>query len=55
MSDQLGRIALPAPVTFFVGRTREIPALRALLLREDVRPIPLTGTGESARSVWRSR
>jgi excisionase family DNA binding protein len=44
-ADQLGRIALPAPLTLFVGRTREIPALRALLLRDDVRLITLTGPG----------
>jgi excisionase family DNA binding protein len=41
----IGQIALPAPLTLFVGRTREIPALRALLLRDDVRLITLTGPG----------
>ena len=43
--DHLGRIALPAPVTLFVGRTREIPALSELILNDDVRLITLTGPG----------
>ncbi len=43
--DQLGRIALPAPLTLFVGRARHIPALQALLLRDDMRLITLTGPG----------
>ena len=44
-ADQLGRIALPAPLTLFVGRAREIPAIQALLLNDDVRLITLTGPG----------
>ena len=44
-SDQIGRIALPAPVTRFVGRTREVPLLSTLILSEDVRLISLTGPG----------
>ena len=43
--DEIGRILLPAPVTLFVGRHREIPELKALLLRDDVRFITLTGPG----------
>ncbi len=43
--DQVGRIALPAPVTLFVGRTREIPALSELILNDEVRLITLTGPG----------
>lgn len=42
---EIGRIDLPAPVTRFVGRTREIEALGGLLLHEDVRLITLTGPG----------
>src|SRR4051812_25769948 len=44
-ADLLGRIALPAPLTLFVGRTREVPALSTLILSNDVRLITLTGPG----------
>ena len=36
---------LPAPVTSFVGRVREVAAVRDLLLRPDARLLTLTGPG----------
>ena len=48
--DEIGRILLPAPVTLFVGRGRETSQLRALLLRNDVRLITLTGPGGAGKT-----
>src|SRR5579864_1935644 len=39
------RGALPLQPTSFIGRERELEDARALLLREDVRLLSLTGTG----------
>src|SRR5215213_59288 len=36
---------LPAPLTAFVGRERELAGLRALLARRDVRLLTVTGPG----------
>ena len=36
---------LPAPLTFFIGREREIDALSALIRRDGVRLVTLTGPG----------
>jgi predicted ATPase/DNA-binding CsgD family transcriptional regulator len=44
-AEQLRRAALPAPLTPFVGRARELAGLRELLLRDDVRLVTLTGPG----------
>jgi predicted ATPase/DNA-binding CsgD family transcriptional regulator/DNA-binding XRE family transcriptional regulator len=41
---------LPAPVTSFIGRNKEINTLRALLRREDVRLLTLTGAGGSGKT-----
>src|SRR4051794_5099282 len=38
-------LALPAPLTSFIGREREIDLVSALLRREDVRLLTLTGPG----------
>jgi ATP-dependent Clp protease ATP-binding subunit ClpA len=36
---------LPAPLTTFVGRERELAGLRALLARRDARLLTVTGPG----------
>jgi excisionase family DNA binding protein len=41
----IGRIALPAPLTPFIGRAREVAALENLLLRDEARLVTLTGPG----------
>jgi excisionase family DNA binding protein len=44
-SIEPARAALPAPLTLFVGREREAGAVGALLRRDDVRLVTLTGPG----------
>ncbi len=39
------RTALPAPLTSFIGREREVAVVKALLLRDEVRLVTLTGPG----------
>jgi predicted ATPase/DNA-binding CsgD family transcriptional regulator len=41
---------LPASISSFVGRTREIETLRALLRRDDIRLVTLTGAGGSGKT-----
>ncbi|MBA2598351.1 MAG: hypothetical protein H0V00_17150, partial [Chloroflexia bacterium] len=41
---------LPAPLTRFVGRNAEIAAISALLRREDVRLVTLTGPGGAGKT-----
>jgi len=41
--DHIGRIALPAPLTLFVGRAREIPVLKAMLLSDEMECTPYSG------------
>ena len=43
--DTVGRVALPSPLTAFVGRAREVAALDALLRGDGVRLVTLTGPG----------
>src|SRR5687767_4005965 len=45
MNPRPGRAYVPEPLTGFVGRERDIAAIRALLLRDDVRLVTLTGPG----------
>lgn len=42
---RLPRVPLPVPLTSLVGRDREIAAIRALLERDEVRLVTLTGPG----------
>jgi excisionase family DNA binding protein len=44
-TEAIEQPALPAPLNRFVGRTREIASLSALLLERDVRLLTLTGPG----------
>ena len=41
---------LPAPATRFIGREREVAALRDLICRDDVRLVTLTGPGGTGKS-----
>src|SRR5262245_21645796 len=43
-------LRLPAASDSFVGREREVAALRALLLRDDVRLVTMTGPGGSGKT-----
>lgn len=44
-TERIARTALPAALTPFIGRARELAALRALIARDDVRLVTLTGPG----------
>ena len=45
-----GAATLPAPMTSFVGRGRELGQIRALILRPGVRLVTLTGAGGSGKT-----
>lgn len=44
-TERIARTALPAALTPFIGRARELAALSELLARDDVRLVTLTGPG----------
>ena len=48
--NSLYRTNLPVPATPFVGRTRELEEVAALLSREDVRVLTLTGPGGTGKT-----
>jgi predicted ATPase len=48
--NTLHRTNLPLPATPFLGRERELAEVRALLAREDVRLLTLTGAGGSGKT-----
>jgi transcriptional regulator with XRE-family HTH domain len=55
LSPARHRDHLPAALTHFIGREREVASLSSYLLRPNVRLLTLTGPGGSAKLAWGCR